>query len=102
MISNLWAAFPMPDDTVKAVGDVGVQASGQVPWFAYPVIVFSSVRDRKPKPISIHLIYLSQHPLELIYVLCLNTSWICALQCKDLRTFDWQLGAVVLGKGEKR
>lgn len=44
----------MPDDIVKAVGDVGVQASGQVPWFAYPVIVFSSVRDRKAKAYKLH------------------------------------------------
>lgn len=42
MLSNLWAAFPMPDDIVQAVGDVGIQASSQIPWFAYPVIVFSS------------------------------------------------------------
>lgn len=47
MLSNLWAAFSMPDDIVKAVGDVGIQASGQVPWFAYPVIIFSSERERK-------------------------------------------------------
>lgn len=44
----------MPDDIVKAVGDVGVQASGQVPRFAYPVIVFSSVRDRKAKAYKLH------------------------------------------------
>lgn len=47
MLSNLWAAFPMSDDIVQAVGDVGIQASGQVPRFAYPMIVFSSERERK-------------------------------------------------------
>lgn len=46
MISNLWTAFPMPDDILKVVGDVSIQASGQVPWFAYPVIVFSSEREK--------------------------------------------------------
>lgn len=68
-LSNLWGAFPMPDDIVQAVGDVGIQAPGQVPWFAYPVIVFSSERERKrekPTHISIHLIHFSEHPLELI------------------------------------
>lgn len=47
MFSNLWAAFPMPDDIVKTVGDVGIQTSGQVPRFAYPVVVFSSERERE-------------------------------------------------------
>lgn len=77
----------MPDDIVKAVGDVGVQASGQVPRFAYPVIVFSSVRDRKPKPIS--FIHLSEHSLELIYILlCLNHFIKLGTTVQELRTSD--------------
>lgn len=53
----------MPDDTVQVVGDVGIQASGQVPWFAYPVIVFSSRREiETATPVSIHLIHLAEHP----------------------------------------
>lgn len=69
MVSHLWGAFPVPDDTVEVVGDVGIQASGQVPWFAYPVIVFSSggERERSP-PVSIHLIHLAEQPLGLIHV----------------------------------
>lgn len=47
MLSHLRGAFPVPDDTVQVVGDVGIQASGQVPWFAYPVIVFSSGKEKE-------------------------------------------------------
>lgn len=69
MLSHLWAAFPVPDDTVQIVGDVGIQASGQVPWFAYPVIVFSSGREReRATPLSIHLIHRAEQPLGLIHV----------------------------------
>lgn len=31
----------MPDDAVEVVGDVSVQAAGQVPGFADPVVVFT-------------------------------------------------------------
>lgn len=59
----------MPDDTVQVVGDVGVQASGQVPWFADPVIVFSSGREiERAIPVSIRLIHLAEHPLDWIHV----------------------------------
>lgn len=65
VLSDLWAAFPVPDDIVQAVGDVSIQASRQVPWFAYPVIVFSS--RESDTPVSTRLIPLSEQLLELVY-----------------------------------
>lgn len=65
VLSNLWAAFPVPDDIVQAVGDVSIQASRQVPWFAYPVVVFSS--RESDTPVSTRLIPLSEQLLELVY-----------------------------------
>lgn len=77
MPSHLWAAFPVPDDTVQVVGDVGIQASGQVPRFAYPVIIFSSGRERERAiPVSIHLIHLAENPEK-------NTLYSCGQQCKN-------------------
>lgn len=40
--SYLGAALSLPDDTVQALGDASVQAPGQVPGLAYPMVVFSS------------------------------------------------------------
>lgn len=41
MRAHLGGALSVPDDTVEALGDVGVQAAGQVPGLADPVVVIT-------------------------------------------------------------
>lgn len=47
--AHLGGALPVPDDAVQAPRDVGVQAAGQVPGLADPVVVLAPGAEEPPR-----------------------------------------------------
>lgn len=47
MCWDLWGALPLSDDVIQVVGDVCVQATGQVPGLTDPVVILAPETDRQ-------------------------------------------------------